>query len=1153
MTPRGIPANPYPGLTPFEEADATRFFGRDREIEELVHRLASRRLLAVIGVSGCGKSSLVHAGLKAILRLGTATDLPVRWRICSITPGNAPLRALRAAVGARPDWPATTFDLLDRVRQMLGAGESFLLIVDQFEELFRFRAETMQEDGGNAASLFVNLLLNAIDQREVPIYLLLTMRTDFLGECAQFRGLPDALNDCYYLVPRMTRLQQQDAIQRPLQEQGVEMHAPLIQRLLNDSADDLDQLPVLQHLLRRVWENWYERGGRGPIGLVHYEAVGGWDGAIDNDGERVMARFPAEEESIRRLFQWITEQGTGERPIRRPRPLAECLYVSGLDRERLLEIIRAFEERGLLRPAGSSDQSLIDLPHESVMWHWRRLDGWIREEAERASQLRFLLQSARNKLPLTGLALSTGLEFRARWRKDGRQLQRYLAASEAEEVEDWVEHSARIERAQRSRRRWITGGIVGAIVALALIAVVISERQRSAAQARELSAWSAISLSEDPERGLILGVHAWAKQRAMVAGLEQTLHDAVLQSRVRLTLRGHKDRVQSVAWSPDGSKLATASVDKAAMVWDAETGRELLTFRGHGGYVFSIAWAPDGNKLATASQDGTARVWEARTGRELLTLPGHRSAVNSVAWSRDGTKLATASNDQTAKVWDARTGAELLTLRGHLGDVYGVSWSPDGSKLATAGDDRTVRVWEAGTGKELFRLPGHQDHVRSVAWSPDGRKLASGSEDGTAKVWEAATGKELITLSGHLDDVLSVAWSPDGSKLATASADNTAKVWDADSGRTLGTLHGHQDDVQSCAWSPDGRKLATGSVDNTAKVWEAGEGRELLTLRSHQGPVNGVAWSADGSRLATASVDQTAKLWDGATGRELLTLRGHQGRLNGVAWSADGSRLATASVDQTAKLWDAATGRELLSLRSHQGPVNGVAWSADGSRLATASVDQTAKLWDAATGRELLTLRGHQGPVNSVVWKTDGSKLATASSDQTAKIWDAGSGRELLTLRGHQNDIVAVAWSTDGSRVATASNDQTAKIWDAGTGRELLTLRGHQNYVVAVAWSPDGGKLATASRDNTAKVWDTGTGRELLSLHGHQNFVLSVMWSPDGKRLASAGADGIAQIYAIDPALLLHTARARITRDLMPDECRHYLSASVCPALPSVP
>src|SRR3954463_2703253 len=329
--------NPYPGLAPFEEKDAARFFGRDREIEDILERLASRRLLAVIGVSGGGKSSLVRAGVIPVLRIGTAQNLPGRWRIRTIKPGNAPLQALRTVLQAGSDWPTSSFGLVEQARNLLGVNEKLLLVVDQFEELFRFRAETLNSDAGNEAALFVNLLLAAVDQPRIPIYLLLTMRTDFLGECAQFRGLPEALNDCYYLVPRLTRLQQQGAIEEPLKEQGITIAPTLVQRLLNDSDEDPDHLPVLQHLLRRLWQNWNARGEDRPISIADYEDVGGWKNAIDKDAEEILSRFEAEQPGIRRTFQWITERGTGEKPIRRPRPLTECVELSGLARERLSE------------------------------------------------------------------------------------------------------------------------------------------------------------------------------------------------------------------------------------------------------------------------------------------------------------------------------------------------------------------------------------------------------------------------------------------------------------------------------------------------------------------------------------------------------------------------------------------------------------------------------------------------------------------------------------------------------------------------------------------------------------------------------------------------------------------------------------------------
>jgi WD40 repeat protein len=1147
--------NPFPGLAPFDEPEAALFFGRDKEIEELLERLASRRLLAVIGVSGCGKSSLVRAGVKPVLRVGTAQSLPGRWRIETITPGNAPIQALRKSIQASPSWPATSFDLVEHARQILRPGENLLLIVDQLEELFSFRAATLSQDAGNEAALFVNLLLNAVDQREVPIYILLTMRTDFLGECAQFRGLPEALNDCYFLVPRLTRIQQQEAIERPLQEQGVSITPSLLQRLLNESAEDPDDLPVLQHLLRRLWENWGARGGNGPINDQDYTAVGGWKNAINREAERVLSRFPADEEKIQLVFQWITDRGTGEKPVRRPRPLAECAEVSGLGQERLREIVEGFQSRGLLKPSDGTGESLVDLPHESVMWQWTRLQSWIVQETERAAQLRFLLQSARQQVPLVGLALDSALKLRVQWKSQPALTLRYLQKTELEAVDSWVAHSERLVRAKRRRRVWILAGIATLVGMLAILAVWISIRERTlrnAAEGRELTAWSGLSLEDDPQRSLILGLYAWGKQHAMVPGLADFLHSALLRSAIRLTLHGHQDSVWSVAWSPDGSKLATASKDNTARVWDAATGRELLVLRGHLRAVESVAWSPDGSKLATASEDRAAKVWDASSGRELLTVYGHLGDVMSVAWSPDGTKLATASRDNTAKVWDAVTGRELLDLPGHQDQVLSVAWSPDGSQLATASSDKTAKVWQAETGRELLTLRGHQARVERVAWSPDGSQLATASWDRTAKTWDAGTGTELLTLRGHQDQVLSVAWSPDGHRLGTASGDRTAKVWDAKTGREMLTARGHDGPVWSLAWSPDSNKFATSGADHTAKVWEA-QPRELLTLRGHQNGILGVAWSPDAGKLVTASLDKTAKVWEAATGRELLTLRNHDGAVMSAAWSPDGSKLATASWDSTAKVWEAATGHEFLTLRGHQGYVMGLAWSPDGAKLATASRDGAAKVWEAATGRELLTLRGHQGPVMSVAWSPDGSKLATAGDDTTAKVWEAATGHELTSLHGHQGPVLSVAWSPNGSMLATGSGDNSAKVWEAVTGHELLSLHGHQGYVMSVAWSPDGSRLATASWDGTEKVWDAKTGRDLLTLRGHQGQVMSVAWSPDGGRLASAADDRTVQVYVVDPALLIGLVRSRIDRNLTPDECRRYLNTDLCPALPSAP
>jgi WD40 repeat protein/serine/threonine protein kinase len=590
-----------------------------------------------------------------------------------------------------------------------------------------------------------------------------------------------------------------------------------------------------------------------------------------------------------------------------------------------------------------------------------------------------------------------------------------------------------------------------------------------------------------------------------------------------MTLQGHTAMIKGVAWSPDGSRLAGAGGGVGepgkVMVWDARTGQEVLSLKGHPvprstALVHSVAWSPDGGRLASASGDKTVKVWDAQTGQEALTLKGHTDAVFGVAWSPDGTRLASASMDQTVKIWDAQTEQEaLLTLKGHTRTVAGVAWSPDGTRLASASDDYTVKVWDAKSGQEVLTFKRHTDGVAGVAWSPDGTRLASSSGDKTVKVWDAKTGQEALTLTGHTGGVRGVAWSPDGTRLASASDDHTVKVWDAKTGQEALTLKGHTNLVFGVCWSPDGTRLASGSWDGTEKVWDAKTGQEALTLTGHTSLVNGVTWSPDGTRLASASDDQTVKLWDAQTGQEALVLKGHRGVAKGVCWSPDGHRLASASLDGTVKVWDAQTGQEVLPLTGHTGGVNGVAWSPDGTRLASASKDATVKVWDAKTGQQLLTLTGHTGAVLGVAFSPDGSRLASASQDKTVRVWDANSGQEQLTLRGHTDMVWGVAWSPDGSRLASASLDQTVKVWDGKTGQELRTLKGHTAYVMGVAFSPDGSRLASSSSDRTVKLWDPRSGQEALTLQGHRNFVAGVAWSPDGSRLASASYDRTVRLW----------------------------------------
>ncbi len=283
---------------------------------------------------------------------------------------------------------------------------------------------------------------------------------------------------------------------------------------------------------------------------------------------------------------------------------------------------------------------------------------------------------------------------------------------------------------------------------------------------------------------------------------------------------GHSDKVVGVAWSPDGTRIASGSYDYTVQVWDAANGDHVYTYRGHSKRVTCVAWSPDGTRIASGSDDHTVQVWDAANGDHVYTYRGHSDNVHSVAWSPDGTRIASGSNDQTVQIWQAQDGSHTLILRGPS-FVWTAAWSPDGTRTASGSSDDAVRVWDTQNGKLLVTYVPHSSSVHHVEWSRDGTRIVSGSDDGNAVVWNLQKRRPLLTYTGHQDKVWVVAWSPDGRRIASGSLDKTVQVWDAQNGRSLLTYTGHSDGVGTVAWSPDGRRIASGSYDHTVQVWNA--------------------------------------------------------------------------------------------------------------------------------------------------------------------------------------------------------------------------------------------------------------------------------------------------------------------------------------------
>ncbi|RYP50301.1 hypothetical protein DL768_004154 [Monosporascus sp. mg162] len=426
----------------------------------------------------------------------------------------------------------------------------------------------------------------------------------------------------------------------------------------------------------------------------------------------------------------------------------------------------------------------------------------------------------------------------------------------------------------------------------------------------------------------------------------------------------------------------------------------LQTLEGHSDSVNSVAFSHDSARLASASDDTTVKIWDAGSGACLQTLEGHNDSVNSVTFSYDSARLASASDDKTVKIWDAGSGAYLQTFESHNGSVRSVAFSHNSTRLASASEDKTIKIWDAGRGACLQTLEGHSDCVGSVTFSHDSARLASASDDKTIKIWDTGNGVYLQTFEGHSDSVRSVTFSHDSTRFASASDDKTVKIWDAANGACLHTLEGHSDWVSSVVFSPDSARLASASGDMTVKIWDAGSGSCLQTFEGHSDWVRSVAFSHDSARLASASEidDKTVKIWDADNGAFLQPLEGHNDWVRSVTFSHDSAQLASASDDKTVKIWDADSGACLQTLEGHSDYVRSVVFSYNSARLASASDDRTIKIWDAGSGACLQTLEGHNDSVRSVTFSHDSAQLASASDDKTVKIWDAGSGACLQTF-----------------------------------------------------------------------------------------------------------------------------------------------------------
>jgi WD40 repeat protein/energy-coupling factor transporter ATP-binding protein EcfA2 len=1188
--------NPFPGLRAFAEGEADRFFGRRQQIDELAARLAQSQFIAVSGNSGCGKSSLVRAGLLRELNRRAAGPDATAWRPVIMLPGNQPIANLSKALSAGLDIVSgdeTRIGLLygqlklgglglaEAVRQArLAPRTRVLLVVDQFEELFRLKQADPDE-----ASAFVKLLLNAALDAESPVSVILTLRSDSLGYCADFRGLPEAINQGQYLVPKLTRDQRKEAIIGPVELRSQRITARLVQRILNDVSDDFDDLPVMQHALSRTWNWWASVCQKSrPIDLEDYVAIGTTTDAISMHADEA-AEATQRQPVVEKVFRALTERGPNGEAIRRALPFDQLCEVVGGERRDVEKVVERFRrpDTAFLRPGQDvplASNPIVDISHESLIRQWRRLGVWVQAEAESAAILRRLLDSARRHEFQDG-SLWRGPELRAalKWQKQEAPTAGWAELYAQDNGADAWQSAQQFLAASR-RRAWLRRAGL-AVVPVAVLPLLLVFNWLRQSQSSELANKALTSIDQDPARSARLASAAvernsrnklaevalrQAMARLEVAHTVEIIEPCVLPSASITGKRADCDPVRDVRYSGDGSQLLVAA-GKAVTLFDSKDFRPIGTRIERDTNVLQ-AWLINGNRtLVTRTDDSKAQIQQL-VGSVIrpLACPSD-NLVWAVTPSRDGSLVAIGCQEGEVLVWDVAEATEQPKYKfrrrvKEAATVTALDFSADGAFLASGASDGKVAVWKlgkpgvwvdhVGVGTKN-RVPlAHTLAIRDVHfYEKDHNYLVTAGDDQQAIVWKLNLERAPLTKA---EQAKQTRWPLDHERVVTAAqffpvlegvtppvftvSAKIAQRW-VNEKNDPKQMRGHDDWVTDANVSPDGELLVTACADGTARIWSTRSGPPIAVLRGHRGGVNRAFFSPAGDAILTASYDGSVRVWQ-FHAPELLASLDHWAL--GAAFDSRGERVAVADEKGTACVLALADRRgrtcsdpSTKKLRFGHGMLSGLSWSTDAKYLVgvatpiSINAQSTPMLWEIANEDKSDSVALSE--VVSAVFRVGSDELLTANAKGRLALWDAKALdapdlKPLLEFGSEEAVRGLPAISPDGLWIA-ASNGKDIDLWRRSDNQAAAKkLVGHRGSVRSLRFSNDSTRLLSASDDRTALIWPLLVPDKPVTLQGgHTGAVYAASFDPTDKWVVTGSADGTIGLWDAKTAHLIALLR----------------------------
>jgi hypothetical protein len=970
ITSIGMKTNPFPGLRPFGIEESHLFFGREGQSEEVLMKLSKNRFVAIIGASGTGKSSLIYCGLIPILYGGFITKAGSKWHIITARPGSSPIDNLaesicksyvtseisgkqslkKPLVGAM--LRRSSLGLIEALKQANSEGnENILLLIDQFEELFRYRMNRKGLETINEAGAFVKLLVEAVNQTEKPVYIVLTMRSDYIGECAQFQELTSLINLSNYLIPQMTRNDFRDAITGPVAVSGAKIDTMLVQELLNDVGDNPDQLPILQHAMMRAWEYWLNNNDHEkPISIGDYEAIGKMEKALSEHANEAYDELNEEGKRICEvMFKTITEKGSDNRGVRRPTRLEDIANIALTNVDEVIKVIDKFRiaGRSFITPSHEiklTGDSIIDLSHESLMRIWNRLKVWVDEESSAVQMyLRLSDASAMFQEGETGLWRPPDLQLALNWESKQKPslawAQRHNPAFErvivflhtsAKEYEAEELNKIKLQKRALQRSRMISA-ILG-IAAVISLGIMIYAQMQSAEAIKQTGIANKKTVEANTQRILAEKNYKEATEQRKIA-VEKT-SEAIKQSKIaeqqkeialtnlqeaskqrniaeKKSIEANDERLKAIKSEEEAVKqknaaeiareeaynrrMRSVAQSMAIKSTQIDNDKDLKALLAYQAYSFNKKYS--GIEHDPDIYSGLYSAMITQNGQTYNIYKGHTDAVNSLVFSPSVNVFYSSGSDGKVFRWDCSDSLkkpELIIKNIYVNKVIDISPNAKWLAVGTLGAGLGILDLQ-DKGSEPRYFPNLGKKIESLAFTRDGNAIIACSGNNLLE-FNISSGAGIVT--GSTDTtILCISVSPDGKYVAASTRNGKVVLWKRANGFSPEVLlDDPKNQVTSVAFDNSGNFLAIGDFSGYLKSWDMKEKKIISSVRGHTARITNIKYSPDNKLIATSSYDNSILLWDNSNlNAQPVKLKEHDSWVFALAFNSSGDKIVTGS------------------------------------------------------------------------------------------------------------------------------------------------------------------------------------------------------------------------------------------------------------------